>query len=465
MAYTARTVSKRKDVDMTVGSISGNIIKFALPLLAGNLFQQLYNMVDTWVVGQTENNAAYAAVGSVGPIINMLIGTFMGLSSGAGVVISQYYGAKNENKVKSAVHTSIALTLILSVVFTVVGILITPFALNIMLRSNNDASAIYPHAKKYLIIYFSGIIGLLIYNMGSGILRAVGDSRRPFYFLVVSAISNVILDLVFVNALGMAADGVALATIISQGLSAVLVLITLIRTKSVIRLVWSELRIEMETLKNIIRIGFPAAIQMALTAFSNIFVQSYIVGANGTPEYLLSGWTSYTKIDQFIFLPVQSISLAVTTFVGQNLGINDIKRARKGTMQAYLMATGVTVFVIAAVMVFTPTLASVFNPDKHVAFYARTLLKYLTPFYIFCCVNQVFSASLRGSGDTKAPMLIMLLSFVGFRQVYLYCVSNFISNDILPIAFGYPAGWFVCALCTLMYYKFCKFGKHRVNVN
>lgn len=449
---------------MTVGSIPGNIIKFALPLLAGNLFQQLYNMVDTWVIGQTENNDAYAAVGSVGPIINLLIGSFMGLASGAGVVISQYYGAKNEEKVKSAVHTSMALTFILSVVFTIFGILITPFALQIMLQGKENAASIYPHAKQYLTIYFSGIVGLLIYNMGSGILRAVGDSKRPFYFLVASALTNVALDLLFVNHFHMAADGVALATIISQGVSAVLVLITLIKTNSCIKLEFKNLRIEFETLKSVVRIGFPAAIQMALTSFSNIFVQSYIVGANGTPKYLLSGWTSYTKIDQFIFLPVQSISLAVTTFVGQNLGVNNVKRAKRGTVLAFLMALCATVCIISLVMVFTPTLAKFFNSDKHVAFYAETLLKHLTPFYVLCCVNQVFSASLRGSGDTKAPMVIMLLSFVGFRQVYLFTVSNFISNDILPIAFSYPAGWLTCALCTILYYKFCKFGKHRVTV-
>ncbi len=459
----ARLVSKQKDVDMTVGSISGNIIKFALPLLAGNLFQQLYNMVDTWVIGQTENNAAYAAVGSVGPIVNMLIGTFMGLSSGAGVVISQYYGAKDEKNVRASVHTSMALTFILAAVFTVVGILITPFTLDIMLKGNEDAAAIYPHAREYLSIYFGGIVGLLIYNMGSGILRAVGDSRRPFYFLVVSACTNIVLDLLFVNVFGMAAGGVALATVISQALSAVLVMITLLRTTSVIKLAWKELKIKLSMLKSIVRIGFPAAIQMALTAFSNVFVQSYIAGANGTPEYLLSGWTSYTKIDQFIFLPIQSISLSATTFVGQNLGKNDVKRAKKGTVLSYLLATGCTVVVIILVMLFAPSLAAVFNPDKHVTFYARMLLKYITPFYVCCCVNQVFSASLRGSGDTKAPMFIMLLSFVGFRQLYLYVVSHFISNDILPIAMSYPAGWFVCAVCTLLYYRLCKFGKYRVN--
>lgn len=462
MSVKAIKISKKHDVDMTVGSIPQNIIKFALPLLAGNLFQQLYNMVDTWVVGRAGNNGAYAAVGSVGPIINMLIGFFMGLSSGAGVVISQHYGAKNDDKVRTAIHTSIALTLILTVIFTVIGIVFTPFALNIMLKGAEDAAEVYPHAKMYLTIYFSGVAGLMIYNMGAAILRAVGDSKRPFYFLVVSAVTNTILDLIFVNVFGMGADGVALATIIAQGLSAVLTIVTLVRTKSVVKLSIKDINIEATTLKKIIKIGIPAALQMALTAFSNIFVQSYVAGANGDQTSILGGWTSYTKIDQFIFLPAQSISLAVTTFVGQNLGIGNIKRAKRGTFLAYLMATGVTVVIIAIVMTLTPYLAGIFNPDENVTYYAKMLLTYITPFYIFCCVNQVFSASLRGAGNTRAPMIIMLSSFVVFRQIYLFVVTNYISNNILPIAFSYPAGWFVCALMTIIYYKFCKFEKNRI---
>lgn len=462
MANSAKAVPKRNDVDMTVGSISGKIIKFSLPLLAGNLFQQLYNMVDTWVIGQTENSSAYAAVGSVGPIINMLIGAFVGLSSGAGVVISQYYGAKNNEKVKTAVHTSMLLTLILAAVLTVVGIVITPYALDIMLKDSNDAEGIRSQAKIYLWIYFAGVTGLLIYNMGAAILRAVGDSRRPFYYLVVSAVINIVLDLLFVNKFGMEADGVALATIIAQGVSAVLVLITLFRTHSTVRLNLGDLRIDKVMLKSVVGIGFPAALQMALTAFSNIFVQSYIGGANGNTEDLLSGWTTYSKIDQFIFLPIQSIALAVTTFVGQNLGNNDIKRAKKGTVISYLLATGVTAVIIVIVMCFARQLAVVFNPDEDVVTIAEQLLMCITPFYLFCCVNQVFSASLRGAGDTKAPMIIMLMSFVVFRQIYLYVVTSAVSNDIIPVALGYPAGWFVCAVTTIVYYKLCKFGKHRL---
>ena len=232
---------KRKvKTDMTEGNITAHLIRFALPLLIGNLFQQLYNTVDTWVVGNFVSNEAYSAVGSVGPIINMLIGFFSGLASGAGVVISQYYGAKDEEQVKKTVHTSIALTLILCVVLTAIGLLMIPLVLDLM----KTPESVIPEATTYLTIYFSGLTGLLIYNMGAGILRAVGDSQRPFYFLVVSAVTNTVLDLVFVIVFKMGVAGVAWATIIAQGLSALLVVITLMVNKSCIKLEIRKIKIE-----------------------------------------------------------------------------------------------------------------------------------------------------------------------------------------------------------------------------
>lgn len=212
----------KRDVDMTQGSIFRHLITFAFPLLIGNIFQQLYNTVDTWVVGNYVSNEAFSAVGTVGPVINMLIGIFLGLSSGAGVVISQYYGAKRYDKVRDTVHTSIVMTLILAVLFTIIGIAMIPFVLNFM----KTPAEVMPESSAYLTIYFAGVIGLMLYNMGAGILRAVGDSKRPFYFLVVSAVLNIILDLVFVLSLGMGVKGVAYATIISQGVSAMLTMIT-----------------------------------------------------------------------------------------------------------------------------------------------------------------------------------------------------------------------------------------------
>ena len=418
----------RYDVDMTKGSITKHLINFALPLMVGNLFQQLYNMVDTWVVGNYVSNEAFSAVGTVTPIINTLIGFFLGLSSGAGVVISQYYGAGREDKVRQAVHTSLVLTLLMGAVFTAAGIAMTP----LMLRLMKTPAEVAPEQTTYLTIYFAGVMGLLLYNMGSGILRAVGDSRRPFYFLLVSAVLNTGLDLLFVLKFGMGVEGVAYATIIAQAVSAALTIWVLMRAAGCIRVELRALRMTWSVLRQIVSVGIPAALQMAITAFSNVFVQGYI---NYFGPDCMSGWTAYTKVDQLVILPVQSIAMAGTTFVGQNLGVGDTARAKKGVRTALYLS-----FAVTAVL----------------------LVRLLSPFYFFFCINQIYSAALRGAGNSQVPMWIMLGSFVVFRQIYLYIVANYVSNEIIPIAMSYPAGWFVCSVATLIYYRFCKFDSHRL---
>lgn len=448
------TPKRGKDVDMTQGNITRHIITFALPLLAGNVFQQMYNMVDTWVVGNYVSNEAFSAVGSVGPIVNMLIGFFMGLSSGAGVVISQYYGARRHQEVQQTVHTAIVMTLILGVAFTGIGLFMIPYMLQLM----NTPANVLPESTAYLTIYFSGILGLMLYNIGAGILRAVGDSQRPFYFLVVCAVINTILDLVFVLVFKMGVRGVALATILAQGVSAILILVTLMRTDECIKLRLGCLKIHWPMLKKIIRVGIPAALQMAITSFSNIFVQSYI---NYFGADCMSGWTAYSKIDQLLFLPMQSIALASTTFVGQNLGRNLPERARAGIKQALTIAIISTLILMVPVMIFAGPLVGFFNSKPEVVEYGTMLLRLMTPFYVLCCVNQVLGGALRGAGNSKATMVIMLLSFVAFRQVYLFTVSR-ICNEIIPIAMGYPAGWLLCSTVTFLYYKKTSLTKTRL---
>ena len=448
------TPKRGKDVDMTTGNITRHIISFALPLLIGNIFQQLYNTVDTWVVGKFVSNEAYAAVGTVGPIINMLIGFFMGLSSGAGVVISQYYGAKRFAEVEKAVHTAIAMTLILGIAFTGLGLFMTPYMLTLMKTPEN----VLPESTAYLTIYFSGILGLMLYNIGAGILRAVGDSKRPFYYLVVCAVMNTVLDLVFVIQFKMGVRGVALATILSQATSAILVMITLLRTDECIRLRLKKLRLHWEMLKKIFRVGIPAAIQMAITAFSNIFVQSYI---NFFGDNCMSGWTTYAKVDQLLFLPMQSIALASTTFVGQNLGCNQVERAREGVRKALIISLISTVVLMVPVLIFSPEIVAFFNSKSEVVQYGSMLLRWMTPFYVLCCFNQIYSGALRGAGNSKAPMIFMLASFVAFRQIYLFGMSS-IWNEIIPIAMSYPAGWLLCSILTGVYYHKVRLGKSRL---
>ncbi len=455
MAKLMALVRPKKDVDMTEGPIAGHLIRFAIPLLLGNLFQQLYNMVDTWVVGNYVSKEAFAAVGTVGPIINMLIGFFLGLSSGAGVVISQYYGAKKYDKVRDTVHTAVLMTLLLGVAFTFVGIGMTPF----MLRMMKTPDSVLPQSTAYLTIYFAGVIGLMVYNIGAGILRAIGDSRRPFYFLVVSALMNTVLDLLFVLVFHMGVEGVALATVIAQGTSAVLIMITLLRTDTCVKVSLLKLRFHGDVLAKVFRVGIPAALQMTITSFSNVFVQSYI---NYFGDACMGGWTAYAKVDQLMFLPMQSLSLASTTFVGQNLGIDRVERAKRGVSLTLLLSLASTAIIMVPLIAAAPYTVAFFNDDPAVIEYGTLFLRYITPFYLLCCVNQVYSSALRGAGNSKIPMLVMLISFVGFRQVYLFIMANYISNTVLPIAMGYPAGWFVCSALIAIYYHAVPLNKKKL---
>ena len=430
---------KRKDTDMTKGVIWKQILAFAFPLMIGNLFQQLYNTVDSIVVGNFVGKEALAAVGSTGPIINTLIGFFMGLSAGMGVAISQHYGAKDEKGVHDAVHTSLFITLVLSVVFTFLGIALVPP----LLRMMSTPEDVMPGATLYLRIYFAGVIGLMFYNIGSGILRAVGDSRRPLYFLIFSAVVNTILDLVFVVGFKMGIDGVAYATIISQVLSAILTLYVLARADGPYKVIFKDIKFNQAMTQRIVRLGIPTGLQQAITSFSNVFVQGYV---NQFGSACMAGWSSYNKIDMFVMLPMMSISLASTTFVGQNIGAGQIDRAKKGTRVATGMSLLVTVILMIPVMIFARQLVGMFNSDAEVLSYGAMLIRLITPF-------QVYAGALRGAGAVKAPMYIMLGSFVVFRQIYLFAVSK-IANTITWVALGYPFGWIVATVASLIYYYF-----------
>lgn len=439
---------KSTAMDMTRGSISRLLILFAVPLLLGNLFQQLYNTVDVLVVGNFVGKEALAAVGSTASIINMLVLFFNGVSIGAGVVISQYFGAHNEEKVHQTVETTMAVTLFFSVLFTVIGVTMVPFMLRLMSTPDDVIGA----AAQYLRIYFSGISGLLIYNMGSGILRAVGDTKRPLMFLCFSSLMNIMLDLLFVIRFHLGIAGVAYATIISQFSSAALVMVYLLRTEDVYRVTFHDMRINPGILRQILSIGLPAGIQSAVTCFSNVVVQAYI---NSFGASCMAGWSCYSKIDQFVFLPMQSVGMAVTTFVGQNTGAGNIERARKGTYTGLAMAILMTVCGIIPLCVFAEHIMRLFTQDSSVIYYGVFFLRFCLLFITCCCFNQVLSGALRGVGDSKAPMVIMLCSFVVFRQIYLF-VATHLTDSIFAVGFGYPAGWIMCSALLMIYYRFSK---------
>lgn len=434
----------RHDTDMTQGSIARLLVAFAVPLMIGNLFQQLYNTVDSLIVGNFVSKQALAAVGCTGPIINTLIGLFSGLATGASVVISQYYGARDNEKLGEAVHTTVMITLVTCVVLTIVGVWATPLMLELM----DTPADVIGEAELYLRIYFGGVAGLLLYNIGSGILRAVGDSTRPLYFLIFSAVMNTVLDLFFVAVLKQGIAGAAIATIISQFVSAILVMLLLLRSKEPYRLVASRLRMHKGMLRRICNIGIPSSLQMGITAFSNIFVMGYI---NHFESSCMAGWTAYNKLDALAMLPMQSLSLALTTFVGQNLGAGELKRAKAGPRYGLIMGFTVMVIILVPMMIFAPQLTALFNDDREVIEFGTLFVRLCSPFYVAFVINQVYSGALRGAGDAKNTMYIMLFSFVVFRQIYLFIVSRLGANAGV-IALGYPMGWMMCSALLLIYY-------------
>ena len=431
---------------MTKGAILPHMIFFALPLLIGNVFQLLYNTVDTLVVGNFVSTQALAAVGSTSMIVNIAVFFFNGLSVGASVVIGQSYGAKDAGRLHVAVETTIAITFAASLIFTGLGIVFVRPMLHLM----STPKDVLPEAALYLQIYFAGIAGLLIYNMGSAVLRAVGDSVRPLIFLMITSLLNIALDLFFVLQLGMGIAGVAVATIISQLVSAVMVLVVLSRTRDMYRLTWKDLHIHKGTLKTILTVGMPTAVQSMLTAFSNVFVQGYV---NVFGSACMAGWSCYNKLDQFVFLPIQSMSIAATTFVSQNIGAKQESRARKGTFASVALAVGITGFAALLMVIFAEKASRIFTEDESVIAYSTYFIRLITFFLIANCINHVLAGALRGRGDSRGPMVIMLICFVGVRQAYLFLATRLIANTTFIVGLAYPVGWCTCCAAELLYYR------------
>lgn len=430
---------------MTTGSIWKNLFWFSMPLLFGNLFQQLYSTVDSLVVGNFVGADALGAVTSMMPAINTLIGLFIGISTGASVIISQHFGAHDPEKLKKAIHTSLLGTFLLSLLFMVVGWFGAPY----MVRFMRTAPSIAPMATDYLKILYGGCTSTMMYNMGAAVLRAVGDSRRPLYFLIFTSLMNVVLDLYFVVNLQMSVAGAAYATVLSQYISAVLIFIVLYRSRDIYRIRLKDMHIDRPILKQIINVGLPAGLQQALTAFSNVFVQAYInyFGAAST-----TGWGVYFRIDMFILMPMMTIALAITTYTGQNAGAGNVQRIKDGLRVAMRMAEIGTLLLAVPSLLFAPQIVRFFNTDPEVVAYGTLFIQTNCWFAVFACLNQVYAGALRGIGDARAPMYIMLFSFVVFRQIYLFILSH-VYNVPRLVSFGYPLGWMMCSLLIYTYYK------------
>ena len=435
---------KKSSMDLTVGNIYRLIIVFALPIFVGQVFQNLYNSVDSIVVGQFVGTTALAAVSSCSDISMLLTGFFTGLSTGAGVLFSRYFGAKQYDRLHDSIHTAVAFSLILGVVMAALGVIFTPFLLDIV-GCPEDVMA---EADAYLRVYLIGILFTAIYNVGSGVLRAVGDSKSPFYYLIIASITNIFADIFFVVVIPMGVAGAALATILSQALSVFLVFRKMMRTNDVYKLVIKDLRIQKDLLMEVIDLGIPAAIQSSLISISNLFVQRYI---NSFGSAAMAGTGAAKKIDKFAGMVAQSIGLATTTFVSQNYGAGKTKRAFQG-IRACLILSGICVAVMGIpIYFFAEFFTRIFTSDETAIQYGIGMIHVMIPFYYFQALNQIYSNAVRGFGKSRAVMVLSLLGMIVLRQIWL-AISMSLNRDIMNVFIGYPLGWAFSAIFVFIYY-------------
>ncbi len=430
---------------MTEGDYRKKILLFALPLFIGSLFQQLYNTVDSLIVGNLVSASALAAVSSTGSLIYLLIGFFMGFSSGAGIVVARNIGAQNARETEKAVHTSVAMGLFFSAVLTVLGVFWSPA----ILRWMGTPEDVLPLAELYLKIYFGGSFALVMYNTFVGILQASGDSRHPLYYLVASSILNVILDVVFIAVFHMGVDGAALATVISECFSMVLSLIRLLKTDDLIRLNLKKIGFNSDHLAMILRYGFPTALQACVIDLSNILIQSYI---NSFGSQAMAGLGAYSKIDGFAFLPVTAFSLSLSTFVSQNLGAGKKERMKQGIR--FGLSCSIIMIEIIGILFFTfaPQIIRMFNADPEVIAFGAGKAKVCCLFYFLLGFSHVTSAVMRGVGKPMAPMIVMLVCWCAVRVVVFMTVGQ-VFHDIRLTYWIYPFTWGLSSAAYLLYMR------------
>lgn len=429
---------------MTEGNIWKQLILFSIPLLLGNLFQQLYNAVDSVIVGQFVSSQALAAVGSSFPLINLLISFFMGLSLGAGVVVSKYFGARDIDNMRKSIHSSIVITFIIGVIMTFVGILACP----IILRWMQTPSDVINDSIVYLQIYFGGILFTMIYNIGSGILRAVGDTKRPLYFLIICSIINIILDLLFIIFFKMGIAGAAYATVISQAISAILTMLLLINTSNEYKISFKELKLYREQTKEIIRVGIPSGIQNAVVAISNVIVQSNI---NSFDWVAMAGCSACQKLDGFAIMPVLSFSMAFTTFTGQNIGAKRYDRVKQGAKIGLILSLSTIICISATLLYFDEQLLSIFSDDPEVIKYGLMMMHTLIPMYFLLTITHALNGIIRGAGKTKVPMMVMIVCWCCMRMAWILTTVP-LFNDIQFVFYGWPITWAASSLWLIIYF-------------
>lgn len=430
---------------MTSGSISKRMIFFALPLLLGNLFQQLYNTVDSLIVGNYLGSSSLAAVSSSGSLIFMLIGFLSGIASGAGVVVAKYFGAEDKKGVHCAVHTTVAFGLVAGALMTGAGMLLSPQILVWM----GTPDSVLPESVTYLQIYFSGSLGFVMYNIFVGILQAIGDSRHPLYYLIISSVINLILDLLFIEVFHTGVGGAAVATVISQVFSAILCCIQLLRTNDIYQLQIPEIRFHGKVLKQIIRVGLPSGIQNSIIAFANVVVQSYI---NAFGEMAMAGYGAYSKIEGFAFLPINSFTMAMTTFVGQNLGAGQTDRTRRGARFGILTTIILAELIGVVVFLLAPQFIAAFDSTPEVVRFGVAKARTAALFYFLLAFSHSVAAVLRGAGKAVVPMFVMMFVWCIIRVAFL-SVTIPLTHSIQMVYVVYPLTWFISSAVFFLYYK------------
>ena len=438
------TISKSKNL-MTEGSIWKKIVFFALPILLGNLFQQMYNTVDSLIVGNFLGSNALAAVSSAGNLIYLMIGFFDGLSVGAGVVIARYFGARDLENLETAVHTTVVFGLIASAILTVGGVFFTPT----LLRWMGTPANVMPDSVTYFRIFFMGSLGLVMYNALVGILRAVGDSRHPLYYLIISSIINVILDLLFIGVFHMGVEGAAFATALSQVLSAVLCLVQLMRTKEEYKIELKKVKWHWEMIKQIIYFGLPSGVQNSIIAFANVIVQSYI---NSFGEMAMAGCGTYSKIEGFAFLPITSFTMALTTFVSQNLGAKEYERTKKGARFGLICTVVLSELIGLVIFVFAPQLTAAFDATPAVVRFGVDRARVEAFFFCFLAFSHGIAAVLRGAGKSMVPMVVMMIIWCGIRVSFL-AVTMAVYPMIEWLYWVYPLTWSLSSIVFYIYYR------------
>ncbi|MGM9658954.1 MAG: MATE family efflux transporter [Eubacteriales bacterium] len=436
----------RDTVNMTVGSPWKLITAFAVPVFLSQLFQQLYNTIDSLIVGKILGTEALAAVSSSGVLIFFLVSFFTGAAMGAGIVISRYFGAGDNDRVSRAIHTDIALGLVCGVVLTAIGVAFTPTLLKWM---DTDPDVL-PEAVQYFRYYFSGAAAIVMYNICKGIMNALGDSRRPLYYLIFSSVLNVVLDLLFIGVFRWGVWAAALATTISQAISVVLCMIRLCSRNSTFPVIIKKIRFHGDMLSEIIRYGIPSAIQNSVIALANVIVQTNI---NSFGKFATAGYGIYSKIEGFAFLPITSFTMALTTFTGQNLGAGEHDRAKTGSRFGILASVILAESVGAVIFLLAPILAGMFSDDPVVIEFGVKQARIEAFFYFLLAFSHAVAAVCRGAGKAFVPMTIMLAVWCVLRITYITVIMHFY-HEIEFIYWAYPITWGISSVIYMLYYRF-----------